>query len=106
MEHPPRSIETQWQTPSFLPSSVAETSPSSSSYWQLSPSAASSVYGSESNVSGVHTLTTMSSVSNMSYGGHQEAHGRGGQVPSVPPTRSMSYGYIESLSHQYVSYYD
>jgi hypothetical protein len=106
MQHPPYayppSIETQWQTPGFLPSSsVAETSPSSSTYWRPSPSATNSVYGSESNVSGGHTPATMSSASTMSYGGHPEAHSWGGQVPSVPPTRSMSYGNIEGLPHQY-----
>lgn len=106
-QHPPYSypppIETQWPTPGFLPSStVAETSPSSSGYWRPSPSTTNSVYGSESNVSGGQTPATMSSVSNMSYGGLPESHSWA-QPNFPPPTRSMSYGNIEGLPQHYPS---
>jgi hypothetical protein len=105
VQHPPYAypptIETQWPTPGFLPSStVAETSPSSAGYWRPSPSTANSAYGSESNVSGGHTPATMSSTSNMSYGGHPDNH-QWSQPNMPPPTRSMSYGHIEGLPQQF-----
>lgn len=97
----PHPIETQWPpTNTFLPSSTVGESPqSSTSYWRQSPSTANSVYGSESNVSGGHTPAAMSTSSTMSYG-HQDSHW-GQQPPFQPPTRSMSYGNIEGLPHQY-----
>ncbi|KAF1941951.1 hypothetical protein EJ02DRAFT_185427 [Clathrospora elynae] len=92
----PHPIETQWlPTNSFLPSSTVGESPS----WRQSPSTANSTYGSESNVSGGHTPAAMSTSSTMSYG-HQDGHW-GQQPPFQPPTRSMSYGNIEGISHQY-----
>ncbi|KAH6618746.1 hypothetical protein C7974DRAFT_36462 [Boeremia exigua] len=100
----PPPIETQWPpTTSYLPSStIAESPNSNTGYWRQSPSTANSVYGSESGVSGVHTPATMSTSSTMSYG-HPETHAWG-QHPTFqqqPPTRSMSYGNIEGLPHQY-----
>ncbi|KAF1997950.1 hypothetical protein P154DRAFT_270782 [Amniculicola lignicola CBS 123094] len=106
LQHPPyaypHAIETQWPPPTgYLPSStVAEHSPSSSGYWQPSPSTANSTYGSESNVSGARTPATMSTTSNMSYGGHPDAHAWG----QPPPARSMSYGNIEGLPQQYANH--
>ncbi|ORX97869.1 hypothetical protein BCR34DRAFT_496558 [Clohesyomyces aquaticus] len=106
MPHPPYSyphpVETQWSTPGFLPSSsVAESSPSSSGYWRP-PSTANSTYGSETNLSGGQTPATMSTTSNMSYGGQHDSHN---WAPSnlQPPTRSMSYGNIEGVAQQYSS---
>ncbi|KAF2749209.1 hypothetical protein M011DRAFT_399049 [Sporormia fimetaria CBS 119925] len=105
MHHPPYAypppIETQWATPSYLPSSsVAEASPSSSGFWRPSPSAPGSAYGSEP-VSGGQTPQTMSSTSHMPYGrpGDQQAWTQ----PQVPPTRSMSYGNIEGLPQQFAN---
>jgi hypothetical protein len=105
MPHPqyayPPPIETQWTTPGFLPSSsIADNSPSSSGYWRPSPSTATSAYGSETNISGAPTPATISSTSNVSYGAPPENHNWGS--PNVAtPTRSMSYGNIEGLPHQY-----
>ncbi|EMD64200.1 hypothetical protein GGP41_006638 [Bipolaris sorokiniana] len=92
----PPPIDTQWPpTNSFLPSSTVAESPS----WRHSPSTVNSAYGSESNVSGGHTPAAMSTSSTMSYG-PQDGHW--GQQPSFqPPARSMSYGNIEGLPHQY-----
>jgi hypothetical protein len=101
----PPPIETQWPpTSSYLPSSTIAESPNSNpAYWRQSPSAANSVYGSESGVSGAHTPATMSTSSTMSYG-HPESN-PWGQHPSFqpPPTRSMSYGNIEGIPQQYSS---
>lgn len=98
----PNAIDTQWPPATgFLPSSsVAESPSSSTGYWRPSPSTANSTYGSESNVSGGRTPATMSTTSNMSYGGHPEGHSWGPQS-FQPPTRSMSYGNIEGLPQQY-----
>lgn len=98
----PHPIDTQWPpTSNYLPSSTIAESPSSSaSYWRQSPSTATSVYGSESNVSGGHTPAAMSTSSTMSYG-PPEGHPWAGQPPFQPPTRSMSYGNIEGLPPQY-----
>jgi hypothetical protein len=92
----PPPIDTQWPpTNNFLPSSTVAESPS----WRHSPSTVNSAYGSESNVSGGHTPAAMSTSSTMSYG-HQDGHWS--QQPSFqPPSRSMSYGNIEGLPHQY-----
>jgi len=92
----PHPIETQWPpTNGYLPSSTVAESPS----WRHSPSTVNSAYGSESNVSGGHTPAAMSTSSTMSYG-HQDGHW-GQQPPFQPPTRSMSYGNIDSLPQQY-----
>jgi len=94
-------VESQWPpTTTFLPSStVDESPPSSISYWKQSPSTTNSLYGSESNFSGGHTPTAMSSSSTMSYG-QQDSHWS--QQPAFqPPARSMSYGNIEGLAQQY-----
>lgn len=107
MRHPsfayPPTIETQWPTPGFLPSStIADSSPSSTGYWRPSPSTATSNYGSESNMSGGQTPTTVSTTSNLSYGGPHDSH-NWNQPNLQPPTRSMSYGLIEGLPHHYSS---
>jgi hypothetical protein len=98
----PHPIETQWPpATSFLPSSTMVESPSSSTpYWRQSPPTANSVYGSESAVSGAHTPTAMSTSSTMSYS-QQDTHAWIQQSPFQPPARSMSYGNIEGLPHQY-----
>ncbi|KAF2017169.1 hypothetical protein BU24DRAFT_345404 [Aaosphaeria arxii CBS 175.79] len=101
LQHPPYTyppaIETQWNTPAYLPSSsVAESSPSSSGFWQPSPSTANSAYGSDSNVSGGRTPATMSTASTMSYAGHQDPHGWN-QPSMQPPGRSMSFPNIEGV---------
>lgn len=99
----PPPIETQWSTPGFLPSSsLAETSPSSSGYWRPSPSttAATSAYGSDSNVSGGHTPATIGSASNASYGPPTDSRSWG-PANIAAPARSMSYGNIEGLPQQY-----
>ncbi|KAJ4297498.1 hypothetical protein N0V90_005390 [Kalmusia sp. IMI 367209] len=98
----PPPIETQWPPGTgFLPSSSVSESPSSSTgYWRPSPTTATSGYGSESNVSGVHTPATMSTSSTMSYSNHQD---NPNWVPQnfQPPSRSMSYGNIEGLPQQF-----
>lgn len=99
----PHPIDTQWPpNTGFLNSSAVSESPSSSSagYWRASPTTANSVFGSESNVSGVHTPANMSTSSTMSYGSHQDSQSWGTQT-FPPPSRSMSYGNIESLPQQY-----
>lgn len=108
MQHPPYPypppIDTQWATPGFLPpSSVADTSPSTSEYWRPSPSAPSSAYESETNASGGQTPTTISSASHMGYGRPTDSH-NWAQPGVAPPTRSMSYGNIEGLPQQYVNH--
>lgn len=103
--HPPYAypppLETQWHTPGFLPSSsMAETSPSSSGFWQPSPSTANSTYGSDSNVSGGRTPATVSTTSNISYGGHPENWPHPNMQPPQTQARSMSYPNIDGLPHQ------
>jgi hypothetical protein len=92
----PHPIETQWPpSNSFLPSSTLAESPS----WRHSPSTVNSAYGSESNVSGGHTPAALSTSSTISYG-HQDGHWAQ-QHTFQPPARSMSYGNIEGVPHQY-----
>ncbi|KAF2737601.1 hypothetical protein EJ04DRAFT_104139 [Polyplosphaeria fusca] len=94
----PQPIDTQWPPTGFLPSSsVAESPSSSSGYWRPSPSATTSNYGSDTNLSGGQTPATVSTTSNMSYGGPHDGHGWA-QPNMQPPTRSMSYGNIEHYS--------
>ncbi|KAJ4356001.1 uncharacterized protein N0V89_004027 [Didymosphaeria variabile] len=93
----PQPIDTQWPpSTGFLPSSSVSESPSSSTgYWRPSPTTANSAFGSESNVSGVHTPATT-----MSYGSHQD--NQNWAPPNFqPPSRSMSYGNIEGLPQHY-----
>ncbi|KAF1966283.1 hypothetical protein BU23DRAFT_487235 [Bimuria novae-zelandiae CBS 107.79] len=98
----PHPIDTQWPpSTGFLPSSAVSESPSSSTgYWRASPTTANSAFGSESNVSGIHTPATMSTSSTMSYGSHQDNQNWGAQN-FQPPSRSMSYGNIEGLPQQF-----
>lgn len=94
-------IETQWPpTTTYLPSStITESPPSNMSCWKQPPSSTNSLYGSESNFSGGHTPTAMSSSSTMSFG---QQDGHWGQQPAFQsPARSMSYGNIEGLAQQY-----
>jgi hypothetical protein len=98
----PQPIDTQWPpSTGFLPSSsVAESPSSSTGYWRPSPTTASTAFGSESNVSGVHTPATLSASSTMSYGSHQD-HQNWAPPNFQPPSRSMSYGNIEGLPQHY-----
>lgn len=99
----PPPIETQWQTPGFLPSStVAENSPSSATYWRPPHSASNSVYGSEVSVSGSQTSGPMQPTSTMSYGRVSENHAWS-HPTFAPPTRSMSYGNIEDVPTHYAN---
>ncbi|KAL5370842.1 hypothetical protein PMIN04_009566 [Paraphaeosphaeria minitans] len=90
----PQPIDTQWApSTAFLPSSSVSESPSSSTgYWRPSPTTASTVFGSESNVSGVQTPATLQN--------HQEHHDWAPQN-FQPPSRSMSYGNIEGLPQHF-----
>ncbi|KAK7189256.1 hypothetical protein DPSP01_003380 [Paraphaeosphaeria sporulosa] len=99
----PQPIDTQWPpSTTFLPSSSVSESPSSSTgYWRPSPTTASTVFGSESNVSSVHTPATLQSASStMSFGNHQE-HQNWAPQNFQPPSRSMSYGNIEGLPQHF-----
>ena len=100
----PHPINTQWPAATnFLPSSTIGESPSSStSYWRQSPSTANSAYGSESNISGTHTPAAMSASSTMSYG-PADSHAWTGQQSFQPPPRSMSYGNVDGMQHQYAA---
>lgn len=99
----PPPIETQWQTPGYLPSSsVAETSPSPATYWRPTHSASNSVYGSEPSVSGGQTSGPMQPTATMSYGRVPDNHAWS-HPTFAPPTRSMSYGNIEDVPNQYTN---
>ena len=102
----PHPIDTQWPpNPGFLPSSAVSESPSSSAgYWRASPTTANSAFGSESNVSGVHTPATISTSSTMSYGSHQDSQNWATQN-FQPPSRSMSYGNIEGLPQHFQNHH-